>query len=202
MNPDNIPKGAGQLETPGDGRPINQPGVYRHEASNAEIIIMPDAKSTGQQDALVRMGFVWVGEAPSRVALVEMQKAQQAKDEENAKKGIMPGITTDPNAPKFNPTASLSVEDANKAVEDATARATAAEAELAALKAEQSQPAAPTAPEAPVAPVAPVVPADTSSESESASEDATEGSEEVSTPSVPADSASSSNSQTNTEGSN
>lgn len=176
MNPDNIPKGAGQLETPGDGRPINQAGVYRHEASGAEVIIMPDAKSTGQQDALVRMGFVWLSDAPSRVELDAMQKAQKAKDEENAKNGIMPGITTDPNAPKFNPTASLSVEDANVAVADANARASAAEAELAALKAEQSQAATPV--------VAPVAPVDNSSESESASEDATEGSEEVTTPVV------------------
>jgi len=190
MDASTIPKGAGQLETPGDGRPVNQPGVYVHKASGAEIIVMPDAKSTGQQDALVRMGFEWKAEAPGRVELDAMQKAQKAKDEENAKNGIMPGITTDPNAPKFNPTASLSVEDANLAVAAADARASAAEAELAAIKAEQSQPVAPvvtpevvapSAPVVPVTPVAPVVPVDT----ESVSEDSAEGTEEASAPVVP-----------------
>jgi hypothetical protein len=160
MNPDQIPKGAGQLETPGDGRPVNEPGVYKHPGSGAQLIVMPDARSTAQQDALVRMGFVKVAEAPTRVELDAMQKAQVASDKALADKGVMPGITADPNSPRFNPTASINVEDAPKLVAEAEARAQAAEAELAALKAAQATPA----------------------ETESTGEDASEGSEESTPP--------------------
>ncbi len=61
-------------------RPTNEPGVYRHEASGKEMIVMPDAQSTAQQDALVHMGFTRIAPPPSRAELLARQEDQAKAD--------------------------------------------------------------------------------------------------------------------------
>lgn len=137
------PKGP-QMETNTSGRPINEPGVYEHpqavnaDGSHKQIIVLPDGKSTAVQDAAVRMGFVKVADAPSRVEVQAMQDAQLAKDLAAEKAGKATGVNTDeaPATP-INGTATapgVPAEDHAAAV----ARAEAAEAELAKLKAKKA----------------------------------------------------------------
>lgn len=160
-DPSQLPKGPGSAEEPGTGVPANLPGVYKHGPSGNTVTVMPDAKSTGQQDALVRMGFERVGDAPSRTELNEQQKAQAEKDRKAGLDGSVPastgtfGTPLDYSAPRHNPTSTVTDtavagqtgnNDAAEGASDAaataqaeaaaaTARAEKAEAELAALKA-------------------------------------------------------------------
>lgn len=49
-------------ETNGDGRAINPSGVYRHPDTGEELVTQATAKfGNPQADAIVRMGFVYVG---------------------------------------------------------------------------------------------------------------------------------------------
>lgn len=49
-------------ETNGDGRAINPSGVYRHPDTGQELVTQATAKfGNPQADAIVRMGFVYVG---------------------------------------------------------------------------------------------------------------------------------------------
>lgn len=131
MNPQNLPKGP-SIESDGmsgQAKPANLPGVYRHPQAGKEVIVLPDPISRAQQDALVRLGFEWVGEAPSRVDLLKMQDAQAKKDAADEKKGITaPGsyeVNNDPNREVFNGTAT-----------DTDAELIAARAKVAALEAD------------------------------------------------------------------
>lgn len=52
-------------EINGDGRAYNKPGLYRHPESGAEVITRHDAKlGSAMSDAVVQVGFKYVGEAP------------------------------------------------------------------------------------------------------------------------------------------
>lgn len=156
MDPSLLPKGAGAGETVGNHKPANEPGIYKHEASGAVLTIMPDAQSTGQQDAAVRLGYVKVAEPPTRAELTKAQRTQAAADH---KAGLDQPISTadfggyNPDAPRFDMTSTTSdstsnpvdnnanqkaVIAANEASAAAEARAAAAEAELAELKANQN----------------------------------------------------------------
>lgn len=79
MDANQLPKGQAS-EKSGDGRPENQPGIYRHKAAGVELITQPGADGVIQADALVRVGYERVGDVPSRLTLLEMQKAQLVKD--------------------------------------------------------------------------------------------------------------------------
>jgi hypothetical protein len=58
----------------------NDAGVYRHPKAKKEIITVPGEKGKIQADALVRLGFVRVGNVPSRVELDKMRADQLHKD--------------------------------------------------------------------------------------------------------------------------
>lgn len=91
MNPQDLPKGpSGEIASLDGKKPSNPAGVYRHEAAGKEIIVMPDPTSTAQQDALVRLGFVWVAEPPTRQQLAEMQAKQLASDLADEAAGKVP----------------------------------------------------------------------------------------------------------------
>lgn len=140
MNPQDLPKGAGSGETNGNGKPINAPGVYLHEASGNSVTIMPDAKSTAQQDAAVRAGFVYQGPPPSAVELQKIQLAQAAKtiaeekDNPASSAALSTGAIAD--TPTFSTTSTRSIDPSD--LDAANARAAAAEAELAELKGVQT----------------------------------------------------------------
>jgi arginyl-tRNA--protein-N-Asp/Glu arginylyltransferase len=72
-----IAKGAGVAET---SPSTNGAGVYRHPQAKKEIITQPGEPGKIQADALVRLGFVRVGDVPSRVELKKMNDLQAAKD--------------------------------------------------------------------------------------------------------------------------
>lgn len=74
-----------------EGKPANFPGIYemkREGLDSVRIITQPGDEGRVQADALVRVGYVRVGEVPSRTELLTMQKRQQARDmaEEKAAK--------------------------------------------------------------------------------------------------------------------
>jgi hypothetical protein len=84
----NLPKGISGERSNG---PTNRPGVYRHKDSGHEIITSAAdggtlQEGTTQADALVRVGYVRVGEAKSREELLKMQQDQLAKDKAEAPK--------------------------------------------------------------------------------------------------------------------
>jgi hypothetical protein len=144
MNPQDLPKGpgSGEMADLAGRKPMNEAGVYRHEAAGKEIIVLPDSKSTAQQDALVRMGFVRVADAPTMVELRDMQAAQVAKDIEDEKDGILPAL---PVAPSQSVIYNGSVTDtggaasAQSQIDAANARAAEAEAALATALAQAQQ---------------------------------------------------------------
>lgn len=71
-------------ELNGDGRPINLPGVYVHKDTKQRYITPDGDEGVVHADAL--MSPVWkdawerVGDVPSRLEILEMQKAQEVKD--------------------------------------------------------------------------------------------------------------------------
>ncbi len=71
------------------GRVANLPGVYRHQGAGVELIVMPDPTTTAKQDALVRMGYTYVGPPPTREEVAKMQADQLAKDLEDEKNGVV-----------------------------------------------------------------------------------------------------------------
>jgi len=89
-----LPKGPGAAE---QSAVANKPGVYRHPASRARVIILPDSQSTAQSDAVVRLGYEWIAPPPTRQELAVSQAAQAARDaadEEAGKVGapyLVPG---------------------------------------------------------------------------------------------------------------
>lgn len=53
-------------EIQGDGRPVNQPGLYRQKETNIEIVTAPGSNGRIQADAMVQQGFVRVGDIPTQ----------------------------------------------------------------------------------------------------------------------------------------
>src|SRR3990167_3418117 len=84
MDADNIPKGQSRERT--DGRPINQPGVYKHKLNPdaPPFITQPGDAWVVQADALLSPNFKdqWerTGDVPTALELLEMRKAQEVKD--------------------------------------------------------------------------------------------------------------------------
>lgn len=144
MNPQNLPKGAGAAETSGSGKPANAPGLYRHEASGKEAILMPDPKSTAQADAFTRAGYVRVGDAPTSAELQKMQQDQAAKtvaEEKDtpASTGSF-GVSAIQGTPEFATTSTRTIDPSE--LDAANARAAAAEAALAKATSKKGAPAA------------------------------------------------------------
>ena len=80
------PKYEGQSQETSGVR--NQPGLYIHKESGAQMITQPGPKGVTQADALVRQGWELAGPVPAPDKLAEMQKAQLAatRAEEAAEK--------------------------------------------------------------------------------------------------------------------
>lgn len=51
-------------EVMGDKRPVNLPGLYRHEEAGTEIVTAAGAKGYIQADAAVQVGYKRVGDIP------------------------------------------------------------------------------------------------------------------------------------------
>jgi hypothetical protein len=130
MNPKDLPKGAGASETPSNGRAANDPGVYEHAASGKQVIVMPDAQSSAQQDALVRMGYTKVAEPPTALELRAMQEAQAAKDAKKSDPATIIAAGFDPNAVRYNLTSTISEGGSTSNPLDTTVQAPSATAEL------------------------------------------------------------------------
>jgi hypothetical protein len=71
-----LPKGPGAERSNGSANP---PGIY-HLENGAQIITASGSEGASQADALVRVGFKYAAPVPSRQELLEMQKAQAAKE--------------------------------------------------------------------------------------------------------------------------
>lgn len=82
MDASNLPKGQSSERT--EGRKGNLPGVYRHKDSGAEFITSEGNEGVIQADALLspvwKDGWERIGDVPTRVELLERQKAQQIKE--------------------------------------------------------------------------------------------------------------------------
>jgi hypothetical protein len=161
MDVQSLPKGAGAAEVSGSGRTANRPGYYKHP-NGAVVLVMPDAKSTGQQDALVRLGYVWFSEPPTRLELNEIQRKQAEKDAAsdaaNASSGTFGAYNAD--AKRYNLTSVNVGEGSDNMSTDVngTAPAQSDPTPAVAVVAAPAAPAEPTPPaETPAEPVTPVV---------------------------------------------
>lgn len=67
-----------------EGRPINQPGIYRHKDTGGEYITAPGEEGIVQADALMSPAWkdAWerVGDVPSRTELLQKRKDQLLQD--------------------------------------------------------------------------------------------------------------------------
>lgn len=80
MDASTLPKGK-SLEVNGDGRPVNQPGIYKNKESGAKVITVEGDAGIIQADAIMRTGgYERIADVPTRVELLAMQKAQEVKD--------------------------------------------------------------------------------------------------------------------------
>lgn len=131
MDASQLPKGQ-SVEMPGDGRPINKPGIYRHKAAKKELITSVGPDGVIQADALVRVGYERVGDVPSRQEILAMQKAQAEKDKANpdAEDPANPGT-----GGIHNGTVTPSTTDLLEAKQKAEAELAETKATLQALKA-------------------------------------------------------------------
>lgn len=88
MDTNTLPKQQSSEKNP-DGRPTNLPGIYKHKETGARYITVEGTEGVIQADAL--MSPVWkdswerIGDVPSRVDLLKLNKTQQIKDEATAK---------------------------------------------------------------------------------------------------------------------
>lgn len=76
MDSSQLPQGSSVERSP----ITNLPGVYRHDGAGVELITQAGDEGRIQADALVRVGYKRVGDVPSRVELLAMQKKQLVKD--------------------------------------------------------------------------------------------------------------------------
>lgn len=83
MDASTLPKGQ-SLERTSDGRPINQPGIYKHKDTGAVFITAPGEAGVIQADQLNSPAWKdsWerTGDVPSRTEILAAQKAQALKD--------------------------------------------------------------------------------------------------------------------------
>jgi hypothetical protein len=92
MDASKLPKGKSQ-EVATDGRPLNQPGIYKHKDTGGIFITAEGEAGVLQADALTspiwKDAWEWTAEVPSRTELLKMRKAQEIKDatEEALEKG-------------------------------------------------------------------------------------------------------------------
>lgn len=82
MDASQLPSGPSSEKSPR----ANLPGEYAMDGVEQHIITVEGDEGYIQADALVRVGFKRVGEVPSRVELLAMQKKQLVKDLAEAKK--------------------------------------------------------------------------------------------------------------------
>ena len=87
MDTNTLPKGRSAESN--DGRPNHEPGIYEHKETKVRFITAEGNEGSIQADSL--MSPVWkdswqrVGDVPSRVELLKMQKTQLIKDEASEK---------------------------------------------------------------------------------------------------------------------
>lgn len=83
MDPRSIPKGSSPEQN--TERNPNLPGIYEHKAASeaqgepVRIITDPGHEGYVQADALVQVGYVRVGDVPSREELLKMRQAKEAE---------------------------------------------------------------------------------------------------------------------------
>lgn len=82
MSATQLPKGKSKEKT-SEGE-LNPPGVYVHKDTGARYITAAGEEGSVQADALLspvwKDAWEWKEEVPSRLEVLEMQKAQQLKD--------------------------------------------------------------------------------------------------------------------------
>lgn len=76
MDASQLPSGGSAEKSP----VTNLPGVYALDGVEQQIITQPGSEGQVQADGLVRVGFKRVGDLPSRVELLAIQKKQLVKD--------------------------------------------------------------------------------------------------------------------------
>lgn len=74
-------------ESNGDGRPANEPGVYRHPETGKELIARRHRKfGDAQADGFVQVGYKWVGPVPKESEQNPKSEAATPKAEETLTK--------------------------------------------------------------------------------------------------------------------
>jgi hypothetical protein len=70
------------LETNGNGKTLNKPGLYRHPESGAEVFVTHHPKlGSAMADGVVAQGYKWVqAELPKKLALGKDPNATEEKD--------------------------------------------------------------------------------------------------------------------------
>ena len=74
------------IEVNADGRPMNQPGIYKNKDTGAEFITSEGIEGVAQADAILAIAdktkTTWerVADVPSRLEILEMRKQQEVKD--------------------------------------------------------------------------------------------------------------------------
>lgn len=67
-----------------EGRPINQPGIYKHRDTGGIYITAEGEAGVVQADGLQapvwKDAWEWIGEVPNRIELLKMRKEQALKD--------------------------------------------------------------------------------------------------------------------------
>lgn len=59
------------METNGDGRPLNKPGLYKQKETGAEVVLEETpGLGTPVIDAFIQAGFVRIGDAPEKSKVV------------------------------------------------------------------------------------------------------------------------------------
>lgn len=83
MDASQLPKGKSTERTT-DGRPVNQPGIYKHKDTGALFTTAPGEEGVIQADALNspmwQGAWEWTAEVPTRLEILAAQKAQALKD--------------------------------------------------------------------------------------------------------------------------
>ena len=69
-------------ENNGDGRPANEPGVYKHPETGKELIARRHRKfGDAQADGYVQVGYKWVGPIPVEKKVTSAEAAAPKTDE-------------------------------------------------------------------------------------------------------------------------
>lgn len=123
-------------ESNGNKRPINLPGIYRHEAAGKEIITVADMNDGSvQADALVRVGFHRVGDMPSKQEMKKMlDERHKAEEKLHAPNEAAKADDAPDNDARFNGTTTPSTDELVEAKIQAERERDEALATLEALK--------------------------------------------------------------------